>query len=485
MAKVVSGLKWSFVTTAVVRLASVGVSVALARLLGAKEFGVYAVALVALTAVLSLNELGVSVALVRYEGDERPVVPSVVTLSLVGSLACFAAVWFGAPYLSEAFGAPAATWPVRVMGAGVIIDGLVAAPAALLQRHFLQGRRAAADMTNFGVGAVVSVGLAVLGLGAMSLAWGRIAGSLSSGILLVKFSPYPVRLGWSRAHVRHLLSVGVPLAGASLIVFAILNVDYFIVGRTSGAVALGIYMLAFNLSGWPVTALSQPVRKVSVAAFAELLSDRDRLSSAVVKASGALMSVTLPIAATLGASAFPLVRIVYGHQWLPSAPVLVWLAALGASRVLLELLYDVLVALGSSRPLLILQVVWLGSLAIGLPLGQRFSGVVGVAFAHCLIAVVIVVPLHLVLICSRLKVGIGAFLRVWVRPIMAGALAVGASVGAQIVAGLWIPGVVGDLVSLLVAGVVCGGLTLRAANELRALTRPAAVVDSEVVPAAG
>ena len=140
ISRVVSGLKWSFVTTAVVRLASVGVSVALARLLGAREFGVYAVALVALTAVLSLNELGVSVALVRYEGDERPIVPSVVTLSLVGSLACFAAVWAAAPYLSQAFGAPAATWPVRVMGAGVIIDGLVAAPAALLQRHFLQGR---------------------------------------------------------------------------------------------------------------------------------------------------------------------------------------------------------------------------------------------------------------------------------------------------------------------------------------------------------
>lgn len=481
-ARVVSGLKWSFLTTVVVRLASLGVSVALARLLGTREFGVYAVALVALTAVLSLNELGVSVALIRYEGDEKPVVPSVVTLSLLGSLACFAVVWLGAPYLSDAFGAPAATWPVRVMGFGVVIDGLVAAPAALLQRHFHQGPRAAADMTNFGVGAVVSLALAVTGMGAMSLAWGRIAGSLCSAVLLIRYSPSPVRMGWSRDHVRSLLSVGVPLAGASLLVFGILNIDYFVVGHTSGAAALGVYMLAFNLSGWPVTVLSQPVRKVSVAAFAELLIDPVRLSAAVVRASGALLSVTLPIAATLGASAYPLVRVVYGHQWLASAPVLVWLAALGASRVILELLYDVLVALGSARPLFFVQGIWLACLAIGLPLGEHFGGLVGVAIAHCLIALAIVVPLHVVLICARLHIRPWELFRVGREPLALAAVVAGVAIAGQVAFGHWLPGTLGDLLALGVAGAAGGLVTVRAAQALRAMIRPSSDVASDPAP---
>ena len=45
--RVVTALRWSFLATVVVRLLSLGVSVALARLLGPPEFGVYAVALVA------------------------------------------------------------------------------------------------------------------------------------------------------------------------------------------------------------------------------------------------------------------------------------------------------------------------------------------------------------------------------------------------------------------------------------------------------
>jgi PST family polysaccharide transporter len=463
VSRVVTALRWSFVATVVVRLLSLGVSVALARLLGAEEFGVYAVALVALTAVLSLNELGVSVALVRYEGDERDVAPTVATLSLVGSLLCYAVIWFGAPHLAAAFGAPEATLPVRVMGLGVIVDGLVAVPAALLQRHFMQGRRAIADITNFGVGSALSVALAVGGSGAMSLAWGRIAGSTASAVLLLAFSPLPLRFGWARAHLGHLLRVGLPLAGASLLVFAILNLDYYVVGHTSGAVALGFYVLAFNLSTWPVTVLSQPIRKVTVPAFARLLADPPRLGRAVVDSFGGLMSVTVPVAACLGATAYPLVRVVYGGEWSAAAPVLVWLATLGAARVVLEFQYDVLVALGDTRRLLVLQFAWLVALAVALPVGEWLGGIVGVAVAHCAVSTLLVIPLHLRLISDRVDVRAAQLARVSLLPLATGALVVAVAVGAQAVAP--------DLVALAATAVAGGAVTLRALLVLRARAR--------------
>jgi PST family polysaccharide transporter len=430
------------------------------------------VALVALTAVLSLNELGVSVALVRYEGDERAIAPTVATLSMIGSLVCYAVIFVTAPYLSTSFGAPTAVNPIRVMGLAVLIDGLVAVPAALLQRHFMQGKRAIADITNFGAGSVVSIILALTGMGAMSLAIGRIVGSVASAVQLVWLSPLRLRFGWDRSQVRYLLSVGVPLAGASLLVFGILNLDNFVVGHTSGAIALGTYVLAFNLSSWPVTVLSQPVRKVTVPAFAQLLDDPDRLSRAVVDAFGGLLSVTLPVAACLGASAYPLVRLVYGHQWLASAPILIWLAALGAARVVLELLYDLLVALGDTRTLFLLQVAWLVLLAVGLPLGEMVHGVVGVAFAHCLIAVVLIIPMHAFVIARRLNLRAFALLRATVRPLLSAAIIVAVAVGIQQVAP--------DLVALAVTALVGGLLGLRALLALR--TRAKAMIAAEPVP---
>ena len=76
---------WSFANTIIGRLGTLGIGIALARLLGPKEFGTYAVALIALMAVLSFNELGVSLAIVRWPGKPQAIAPTVTTISLVAS----------------------------------------------------------------------------------------------------------------------------------------------------------------------------------------------------------------------------------------------------------------------------------------------------------------------------------------------------------------------------------------------------------------
>jgi len=456
---VLSALRWSFVATVVIRFSSLGVSVAMARLLGPSEFGVYAVAFVVLTAVLSLNELGVSVALVRYQGDEREAVPTVATLSMLGSLICYAVIFSTAPVLADGFGAPAAVGPIRVIGLGVLVDGLAAVPVALLQREFRQKRRAAADIANFAVGSVVSIGLALTGLGAMSLAAGRIVGSLISVVLLVAAVRGRLRFGWDRSQARHLLQVGAPLAASSLVVFGILNLDQYVVGHLDGATVLGIYVLAFNLSSWPVTALSQPVRAVTLPLFARLAENPDRCARALVECLGALLAVTVPIAAALGACAHPLVRLVYGQAWSDSAAVLVWLAVLGGCRVLLELFYDLLVALGATGRLAGLQLTWLALLAVGLPVGEYLGGPVGVALAHCLVCVLVVVPLNVRAVTVATGTPVRALAGATLAPAVGGTVVVAVAVLLQQGAA--------DLLVLAGTGVVAAALALRGVLGLR------------------
>ena len=73
---------------------------------------------------------------------------------------------------------------------------------ALLQREFMQGRRMVIDQVNVWVGAVLSVSLVLTGMGAMSLAIGRLAGAVLSGVLFLKFSPLPLRFGFDRSRAR-------------------------------------------------------------------------------------------------------------------------------------------------------------------------------------------------------------------------------------------------------------------------------------------
>lgn len=393
---------WSLVNTIVSRLGTLAIGIALARLLGPTQFGTFAVATVALLAILSFNELGVSLAIVRWRTNPAVIAPTVNTISVASSLVLFVLVVLTAPTFSAAMGDPGATNVVRLMAVAVVINGAVATPAALLQRNFRQGRRLVLDQVNTWLGAFVSLILAFAGFGAMSLAVGRIAGATVSGVLFLVWSPLPYRFGLNRAHLRGLLRFGLPLAGASIIVFAVGYADQLTTGRMLGATALGFYVLAFNLASWPVSIFSQPLRSVAPALFARLQDEPERMNAAFGRILRLLMSVALPCCLVIAGAAEPIITLVYGSAWLPAVAVLSLLALGAGARIFFELSYDFLVILGRSRSLLLVQCAWLVLLLPTLYLGARWDGLRGVAIAQSGLALLVITPIYL-----RLLIGCG------------------------------------------------------------------------------
>jgi PST family polysaccharide transporter len=345
--------------------------------------------------LLSFNELGVSLAIVRWQGEPSEIAPTVATISIATSVFIYIGCFFGAPAFSSAMGAPAAANVVRVLALNVIIDGVVSTPVAMMQRHFQQGKKMIADQANGWIGAVVSVILAIIGLGAMSLAIGRLTGALVSAVLFVVMSPEPLRLGFNPRQARALLRFGLPLAGASLIVFAITNMDQFVVGHFLGATLLGYYALATNLSNWPLNMFSVPVRSVAPALFSRLQHDRRAMRVGFVSGAAVLASIALPICMILSGAAGPLIHFVYGARWAPAARVLVWLGLLTAMRILFEFVYDYFVVLARSRVVFTVQLVWLIVLVPALIVGAKLSGTAGVAMAEVAVAALLVVPWYL------------------------------------------------------------------------------------------
>jgi PST family polysaccharide transporter len=396
-------LGWSFANNATARLGALPVGIVLARLLGPHAFGTYAVALVALTAVLSFNDLGVSLAIVRWEGEPAEIAPTVATLSVTSSLITYAGCFLGAPVFASAMGAPAATNVIRVLTLNVIVDGVTATPAALMQRYFRQDRKMIADQVNNWLGVAVSLGLAWQGFGAMSLAVGRMSGAVASGVLFLVFSPEPVRFGFDRAKARALCRFGLPLVGASIVVFAVTNVDQLVVGHMLGTVALGYYALAVNLAAWPVTMFSLPTRAVAPAVFSRLQHDRAAMRTGFLSVAGLLGAGTLPICLLISGAAVPVLGFAYGTQWVPAAHVLVWLAILGALRILFELVYDFFVVLARARVVFTVQLVWLVALVPALIAGVWADGISGAGLAEVAVAGCVVLPWYL---AELSKVGI-------------------------------------------------------------------------------
>jgi PST family polysaccharide transporter len=450
-------LRLNVLNTLLGRLGTLAIGIALARILGPKEFGTFAVALLALLAVLSFNELGVSLAIVRWPGSPRPIAPTVSTLATLSSAVLAAVTVVAAPAFCAAMGAPAATGVVRLLALSILIDGLVATPAALLQREFRAGRRLVIDQAVGWVGALTSIATALAGMGAMSLGVGRIAGALVGAVLFIHAEP--VHFGFDRAVARRLLRFGLPLAGSSVVVFAVKFVDQFIVGSVLGPVALGYYVLAFNLSNWPVTVFSQPVREVSPAAFARLQDDPPAMRSAFVSSVGLLAAVTMPVCLVLTGAAEPIISVVYGASWSPAAAALAWLGLFAGLRILFELIYDYFVVLGSTRVVFTVQVIWFLALIPALYAGAELSGIAGAAFANVAVAAAVVLPLYL-LELHRAQIASLSLVKGVAVPLACGAGVAAVSLVAQRLIAL-------DLIALTVAGAALLAALAMEASRMR------------------
>jgi PST family polysaccharide transporter len=464
---VARGLRWSLVSNLSARVGTVLMGIVLARLLVPSEYGVYTVAFVALIVLSNINDLGIETALIRHPGDVDEIGPTAVTVIAGASVVLFAIAFLGAPAFASALNAPDATGVIRLLTVCVLINGAFAVQSGLLTREFQQGKRAVADLTGLGISIVVTIVLAAMGYGPWSLAWGRVAGNLVNGVLHFMLARARYKPGYDPEVARALLHTGVPISLAFLFTEAVNNADYVIVGRVLGSTALGLYLMAFNLSSWPVTTLSMSVSRVSVPGFARLQHDRPAVQAAFARSLTLVLGISAFVCAVLGVLARPLVEFVYGPPWVAASLALRFLVVLGAIRVAMQFGYDLLYALGRGRSTLAIQVTWLVVLVPALTIGAQHDGIRGVGIGHMAVALLVPVP-ALLFALRRAGFSVRAMTAGLPRPLLS-AVAAGAAALAvsSMLHGDFLQLLGGGVAALAVEAVLGGPLLLRLARAQR------------------
>jgi lipopolysaccharide exporter len=387
-----SGLIWSLASNLLLRLGGLAVGIALARMLTPAEFGAYAVALTVQTVLMTVSDLGLSVDLIRTREPSRRA-PTVSTLGVVISGALAVTCAFSSGAVASALGSPDAATAIAVLSTTLVLSGLGIAPYAHLQRVLAQRTLFGISFCDLAVSTTITLLLVADGHGIVSLAIGRVAGATLTLVLQYTLTGMRPRFGWSSEVATSVLRFGSPVAGANLLSWVLISIDYVIVARIAGPALLGFYVLAFQISNWPMTAVGQVVRSVALPAFSRLEGKErgDKMIHALALTGGlaALAGVGL------GVLALPLIEVVYGTRWAPAASILTVLAVFGAIRVVFDLVASYLLAVGHSRSVLLVQLLWVMALIPALVVGVRQWGGVGAATAHLVVAVCVVLPAYL------------------------------------------------------------------------------------------
>ncbi len=448
------GFKWSLVGTVIGRAGGFAIGLLLARLLSPADFGVYAVAVAAMAFVMHVNDVGLIAATVQWRGRLEDMAPTAATIAIASSVVIYGIVWFASPAIAELAHLPQATGVIRLVTVVILVDGVTAVASGALMRTFRQDKLIRANIAGVVVNAGVSIGLAVAGAGPYSFAAGVVAGSVVTGVLVFVGAGVPWRLGLDTSVARKLLAFGIPLAASLGIESVLLHADKVIIGHFAGAVQLGYYLLAFNVSTWALSIISSSVRYVSIAGFSRLSEvDSATLSAGVQRSTPLLVTILAPVIALTAALALPLVTTLYGGVWAPAAPVLRFLMILTVVRVLTSFAMDILMGAGATRSTLWVNLGWAVAVIPALIFATSRDGIRGAAIAHAVVGLLVAVPVTVIAL-HRVGVRLGPVLPALARPLLAGMVAAGVALATAHATGPYaiVQLAVGGTAGLLVYG---------------------------------
>ncbi|MCD4534495.1 oligosaccharide flippase family protein [Nocardioides sp. cx-169] len=387
------GALWLATNGIVVKGAQTIVLLTLAALLAPSALGLVALGTLVANFSLQVTSLGTASALVYWRGDVLRAARTAVTIGAGLGAVLAAALWVAAPWLASALRAEDGGAAV-IRGLTVTLPFLAVASVTneLLRRRLEFLRRIIPDTVSSVVGATVAIAMVMQGSGVMALVVGQVVQAVLTLVLAWVVHP-PVLPGWDREDARGLLSYGGPYAGANLLELVQLNVDYLIVARVLGAVALGQYSLGFRLAFMPYLMI---VVVITGAAFPYLcrMRGRDLGRSATV-----VMTATLTLVAPLcvGLAVFADHLVLLGDKWADGVPVVGWLALYAALLSVGQLVQTSLNAAG--RPavsmclrlthlLLLLAIVWavvhhgIAAVAVGQVLAASVVALVALVLAR-------------------------------------------------------------------------------------------------------
>lgn len=349
--KAIRGVPWTIVSYGVSKLVNLVTTIVLARLLAPADFGLLALANLALNLLGFVKDLGLGGTLIVRHDLDRRAVGTVLTLLVVVSALLGALMAAVAPLLADFFNEPRLTGVLAVMSSLMLISGFSSFYEVILQRELEFKRRFAALIVQSVVVAGLAIPLAALGAGVWSLVVGQIAALLVFGIVCFALSPYRVRPAFDRTQVRELFAFGSGFLLQNVALFARQNADYVAVGRAFGAASVGFYSMAWRLADLTYSGVSDPVARVTFPGFARARSKGDDIRPAFLSVLRLVALVTCPIGILLSAAADPFTLAVFGERWEPMIGPLAVLGVWAAIRPAESTVNWLLNSIGAARPI--------------------------------------------------------------------------------------------------------------------------------------
>jgi O-antigen/teichoic acid export membrane protein len=393
----VSAVKRSFLLSLADSYLGVGLQLAstviIARLLTPAEVGTFAIAAVFGALASTFRDFGVAEYLIQAKELNAQRLRAALALNIIVSWSVAALLAMGAPWVAAFYREPGVAQVMWVQAANFVIVPFGAVTQAWFRRQLDYRPIVIANACSAVAAFAVSVGLALAGLGFMSLAWGSLAGIVVTVAVTTWFRPADFPRWPALAGIGEVFHFGKFASSIYIVGQLGKGAPELVIGRVLGTAAVGIYSRAGGLVEMFNRLLMRPVLQVCMPYFAKSDRDHGSLVPAYLKSVALLTAAGWPLLALLAVLAWPAIRIVYGSQWTAAVVLAQLLCAAAAVELLQTLSREALLAKGEARrantlqiQLVLLQVLGLAGVLpfglVGAATGWLVACVLGLAVAQ-------------------------------------------------------------------------------------------------------
>ncbi len=387
----------------------------LARLLTPHEIGQYSVTLAVIGVAHVLRDFGIGNYVVQEKQLSELHVRTAFGVSLVLGVGLFIAVFAAAPWVAAFYGEPTMAQTMRIASITFLLLPFCTVRMALLRRNMQFRLMLFVSLASTVAGLGATVGLALRGWGADSMAVGAVVSAMATAVGTWLAWPDRQLQAPSLTMWRPVLRFGGQSAVTSVVTTLSMDANDLIVGRVLGFQAVALISRAQGVVNLFHRDVMTAVRNVAMPAFAQSHRDGVAVDARFRHSLTLVTTFAWPFYGLLGLYALEALRLLFGPQWDAAAALVPVFALAAAVSALTSLVPTVLVAVGRidlvTRTELVVQpmrLVLVGVAAVG------FQSMQAVAWAF-LCSALIAAPVFL-LVGNRGLPGLAKALWPTLRP---------------------------------------------------------------------
>lgn len=382
---VARGVLWAYLAFAASKGLVFASTIVLARLLTPAEFGIVGFATIITDYLDTLQGLGVGEALIQRKTRIEEAANATFVISIVTGAALFGLGVLLAPVAASFFNQPLVTPLLSVLAASYLFSSLGTVHDALLVKQLDFKQRTKPLVIRAFFKAVTSIGLAYAGYGVWALVFGQLASSISGTVTLWWIDSWRPSRRWDRRVAREVLGFGSQIILMGFLGNIEVNLDYLIIGKRLGEVALGLYTLAFRAPELLIINLVSVIADVAFPAFSKIQDDRPGLRRAILTGMHYIAIVAVPAGVGLAILSAPFIQTFYTDKWAGAIRSMQALALYASARAVTYNVGDVYKAIGRAD---VLNLLTMGTLVVLVPamwVGADY-GIFGVSVAHLVVS---------------------------------------------------------------------------------------------------